>query len=60
MFGGRSYCSSEDIMKLIGHVTLQDHVIKGPCDFMEGSSPLYIPKLQSLVAMRIVVVDIWF
>ena len=33
-FGGHSPCGSRDIF----HVTLQHHVIKGPCDFMEGSS----------------------
>ena len=38
-------------------MTLQDHMIKGPCDIMEGSSLLNIPTLSSLVAMGIVVVD---
>ena len=51
-------CCSRDIIDLIFHVTLEDHVIKGLCEVMEGSSSLYIPTLPSLVATNIVVVDI--
>ena len=40
------------------HMTLQNHVIKGPCDFMEESSSLYIPTLPNSVATDIVLVDI--
>ena len=36
---------SRDIIDLIFHATLQDHVIKEPCDFMGGRSSLYIPNL---------------
>ena len=35
---------------------MQEHVIKGPCNFMGGSFSLYIPTLPSLVAIDIVVV----
>ena len=33
-FGGHRHCSSEDIMVLICHVILQEHVIKASCNFM--------------------------
>ena len=39
-------------------MTLQNHVIKGPCDFMEESSSLYIPTLSNSGAIDIVLVDI--
>ena len=43
---------------MICHVILQDHVIKGSCDFIEGSSSLYVTALLSLVPVVIVVVEI--
>ena len=57
-FGDHRPSGSRDITDLVFHVTLQDHVIKGPCDFMDRSSSLYIPTLPSLVTINIVVVDI--
>ena len=36
-FGGHRSFGSRDITDLF-HVTLQDHVIKEPCEFMDGSS----------------------
>ena len=33
-FGGHRHCRGVDIMILVCYVTLQDHVIKGSCDFM--------------------------
>lgn len=57
-FGDHCPFGSRDIIDLIFHATLKDHVIKEPCDFMGGSSSLYIPNLQSLVVIGIVVVDI--
>ena len=36
------------------------HTIKISCDFMEGSSRLYVTILQGLVAIDIVVVEIRF
>ena len=44
---GYRACGSRDITYLIFHVTLQDHVIKGSCDFMEGSSSLYATTARS-------------
>lgn len=45
-----------DITNLVFHVTLQEHVIKVLCEFMEGSSLLY--TLPNLVAACIASVDI--
>ena len=36
-FGGHRHFVSGDIMILVCHVILQDHVIKGSCDFMSWS-----------------------
>ena len=36
-FDSHRYCSSGDMMILVCHVILQDHVIKGACDFMDRS-----------------------
>ena len=58
-FGGLRPCGSKDIADLVFHVTLQNHMINEPCDFMGGSSSLYIPILPSLVAISIVDVDIF-
>ena len=33
-FGGHKHCGIGDIMILVCHVILQDHSIKGSCDFM--------------------------
>ena len=38
------------------NVTLQDHVIKGSCEFMKGSSSLYVTTLSGLLAIGIEVV----
>ena len=35
-FGDHSHFGSADIF-LVCHVIPQDHVIKGPCDFMDGN-----------------------
>ena len=34
MFGSHSHCGCGDMAYLICHMTLQDHTIKGTCDFM--------------------------
>ena len=38
-------------------MTLQDHVIKGSGDFMEGKSSLYIPTLPKLIVIDIELMD---
>ena len=40
------------------YMTLQDHMIKGFGDFMEGNSSLHIPTLPKLTAIDIVLMDI--
>ena len=52
------HCGSRDIADLNFHLILQDLLIKGYSDFMEGSSSRYIPTLPRLVAVDIVEVDI--
>ena len=37
----------------------QDHKIKGPCNLMNGSPTWKVPTLPSLVAIGIVVVDMF-
>ena len=39
-------------------INLQDHVIKGSCDFVQGTSSLYTPTLPNLVAAGFVVEEI--
>ena len=39
---------------------MEDYVIKESCDFMEGSSSLYVTTLPDIVAIDIVVVEICF
>ena len=39
MLGDRSHCGG-DIRHLIGHATLPEYMMKGSCDFKEGSSSL--------------------
>ena len=56
-FGGHRHCCSRDITGLMLHVTLQNHVIKGLYEFMEGSFSLYISTLPNLVATGTVLVD---
>ena len=37
-FGCHRHCGNGDIMTLLCHVILQDHTIRGSCDFMGSSS----------------------
>ena len=48
-FIGHKHFGSSDTETKIFNVTLQDHVIKGSGDFMEGNSSLYIPTLPKLI-----------
>ena len=56
MFGGHS---ENDIKHFICHVILQNHVIEGSCNFMNGSSSMYVTILPSLLAIGIVVLEIF-
>ena len=58
MLSGHRPCGISDTAAKIIYVTLQDHVIKGSGDFMEGNSFLYIPTQSKLMAIDIVLTDI--
>ena len=58
MFGGHSHCSSEDIMILVCHVILLDHVIKGSCDFIGKNPSTYVIILLGLVAINTLIAEI--
>ena len=60
MFGGHSNCGNGDKTYLICHATMEDYMIKESCDFMEGSSSLYVTTLPNMVTIDIVVVEICF
>ena len=51
-------CGSSDTAAKIFYVTLQDYVIKGSGDFMEGNSSLHIPILPKLIVIDIVLMHI--
>ena len=49
MFIGLLIVYIVDIKYLTCHVTFQDHLVKGSCDFIEESSPFYVANIPSLV-----------
>ena len=53
------HCGSGYLAYLLCHVILQDRLIKEYCGFMEGSSSLYVTTCLDLVAIRIVVVEMF-
>ena len=57
-FGSHNHCHSGDITYLICHVTLQDNVIKGSCDYLERSS-LCVTILPDLGVMGILVMEMF-
>ena len=57
-FEGNRLFGSEDILVLVSLVILEDHVIKGSCDFMCKSPPTKVTILLSLVALETVVLEI--
>ena len=58
MYGGHWSSRKVDISYSICHVTSQDLIIKGSCNFMDGSSSLNVTSVPILVAIGIVVVEI--
>ena len=50
----------EIIMVSACDVPLQDHMIKGACDFIDWNSSLRVTTLRGLVAIKIMKVEIWF
>ena len=59
MFGGNCSSGSGVIRHLVSHVTSKEHVIEGSCNFISGSSSLYVTTLSSMVAIDIAVEKIW-
>ena len=51
-FSDHRPCGSSNRATTIFYVTLQDHVIKGSGDFMEGNSSLHIPTPQKIDSHR--------
>ena len=56
-FSGHGSHGSADNAAKIFYRTLQDHMIKGFVDFVEGSSSLHIPTLPKFLAIDIVLMD---
>ena len=57
MFNGQAACDNRDVTYLICHVSFQDHVITGSCNFLQGSFSLHVTVLPSLVAVVIALVE---
>ena len=57
-FGGHQHCGSGDIVVLVCHVILQDHMINGSCDFMSRSPSREVTILPSLGAIGTLIVEI--
>ena len=58
IFGGHWSSASGEIAFLICHMSSQDHMIKGSCDFMGENSSLYAIPLPNAVAVGIMVAEI--
>ena len=56
-FIGHRPCGSSDTAAKIVYVTLQNHVIRRPGDFIEVKTSFYIPTLPKLIAIYIVLRD---
>ena len=54
----RKHSDGRAIMFLIFHVTFREHMSKGLCEFMGGSSPRWVTILRSLMAIGLVKVEI--
>ena len=59
LFCGHRSCGSSDAAAKVVYMTLQDHVIKGSGDFMEGNSSLYITILPKLIVIYIVLMNMY-
>ena len=57
-FCGHRYCGSGEIMVLVCHVILEEHVIKGWSNIMGRGKSRQVTSLPSLVAIGTVVVKI--
>ena len=52
------YSAGVDIVYLICHVTLHDHLIEKVCKFMGGTPLCYVTRLIRLVTISIVMAEI--
>ena len=59
MFGDRSNCDNGDIPYLTCHMTLQDYMIKGSCEFIKGNFFLHVTTILGLVLAGIAVVEMF-
>ena len=57
-FSSHEPCGSSNAAAKIVYRTLEDLMIKGSGDFMEGKLSLYIPTLPILITIDIVLMDI--
>ena len=56
-FNGHAHCGSKD-MTLMCHVMLQDHVIKGSCDFMGKNQSRQVSIVPCFAAIATLIVEI--
>ena len=59
-FGVHGSSAGGDIMHLVCHVTSHDHLIKGSCRFIGGSSLQYVTTVVSVVIISLVTLEICF
>ena len=59
-FAGHRHCGSGDIMILVCHVILQDHLIKGSCDSTPRRPSRQVTIFPSFVATDALEMEICF
>ena len=59
-FGGHWSSASGNIKKFIFHMTSQNSVIEGSCNFMSGRTSLHVNTLPSLRTIGIMVAEVYF
>ena len=57
--GGHRHYGTEDIIALVCYLILQEHVIKGSCDYMVTSPSWQVTMQQKLVAITTLVMESW-
>ena len=56
--GSESNIKKKNVMHSICHVTSQEHITEGSCDFVGGKSLQYVTALISFVTIGITIVEI--
>ena len=60
-FNGHGHCGNGDIMVLVFHIILEEHIIKRLCNFAAKSTSRQVTILPSMVTINTVVAEIyWF